>query len=186
MGKKVTHLQRERQTWQNDRAKIDEETQGIVWLVATLLHLLLWLTPPQLAFTRWYVFVALIASVLIYHSAPSLAWLAWLSTYISASTLVVMLHIVLLQRIFGPIKSPERSLLLFMFNAAQIVVMFGTWYRLCGQPAPLLKSILTFATIEYANKMPRLAIVQIATDFVLLAIFLGFLLGQFGAKNGGK
>src|SRR5262245_25041780 len=108
MGKKVTHFQRERQTWQNNRAKIDEETQGIVWLVATLLHLLLWLTPPQLAFTRlaedrrdcfteWYVFVALIASVLIYHSAPSLAWLAWLSTYISASTLVVMLHIVLLQ-----------------------------------------------------------------------------------------
>jgi hypothetical protein len=194
MGKKVTHFQRERQTWQNNRAKIDEETEGIVWLVATLLHLLLWLTPPQLAFTRlpedrrdcfteWYVFVALIASVLIYYLAPSLAWL---STYISASTLVVMLHIVLLQRIFGPIKSPERSLLLFMFNAAQIVVMFGTWYRLCGQPAPLLKSILTFATIEYANKMPRLAIIQIATDFVLLAIFLGFLLDRFGAKNGGK
>jgi hypothetical protein len=211
MGEKVTHFQRERQTWQNNRAKIDKETEGIVWLIARFLHWLMWLTPTQWGFTllpreadtktlearlnrftEWYVPGVLIASALIYYLAPrvSFAWftylLAWLSTYISASTLVVMLHIVLLQPTFGPIKSAERSLLLFICNAAQIVVMFATWYRLCGQPAPLLKSILTFATIEYANKMPRLAIVQIATDFLLLAIFLGFLLGRFGAKNGSK
>ena len=188
------HCQRELQTWRNNQGDINFYTEGIVWLLGTCLHRLLWLTPTQLAFTQLpedrrdcftecYVVGVLIASVLIYYLAPSLAWL---STYISASTLVVMLHIVLLQRAFPPIKSPQRSLVLFTCNAAQIVVMFGTWYRLCGQPAPLLKSILTFATIEYANKMPRLAIVQIATDFLLLAIFLGFVIGQFGAKDGGR
>jgi hypothetical protein len=170
--------------------KINLNTQGIVWLIGTFLHRLLWLTPTQWAFTRlpedrrhcfteWYVVGALIASVLIYYLAPNLAWL---STYFSASTLIVMLHIVLLQRAFGPIKSAERSLLLFMFNAAQVVVMFATWYHRGGQPKPLLTSVLTFATISHADKMPCVAMVQIATDFVLLAIFLGFFLG----RNGGK
>jgi hypothetical protein len=45
---------------------------------------------------------------------------------------------------------------------------------------------LTFATIDYAEKMPRVAMVQIATDFLLLAIFLSYLVGQFGSKNGGE
>jgi len=156
----------------------------------------MWVTPPQLAFTllledrrdcftEWYVVGVLIASVLIYYFYPGF-WPALLSTYISASTLIVMLHIVLLQRAFGPIKSTERSLLLFMFNVAQIVFMFATWYHWGGEPKPLLTSVLTFATIGYADKMPRVAMAQIATDFVLLAIFLGFVMGQFGAKNGGK
>jgi hypothetical protein len=132
-------------------------------------------------FTEWYVFVALLASGLIYYLAPDLAWL---STYISASTLIVMLHIVLLQPVSGPIKFAERSVVLFICNVAQIVVMFATWYRLCGEPEPLLRSVLTFATIDYAKTMPCecVAMAQIATDFVLLAIFLGFFLG----RNGGK
>jgi hypothetical protein len=156
----------------------------------------MWLTLPQLTFTllpenrrdcftEWYVVGILIASVLIYYFVPNF-WLAILSTYISASTLIVMLHIVLLQRVFAPIASAERSLLLFMCNVAQIVFMFATWYRLGGEPGPLLTSVLTVATIGSAKTMPRLAMLQIATDFLLLAIFLGFLLGQFGAKNGGK
>jgi hypothetical protein len=86
------------------------------------------------------------------------------------------------------LKSAERSLLLFICNAAQIVVMFATWYRLGGysETDALLKSVLTFATIGYAECKPFVAMAQIATDFLLLAIFLGFLLGQFAAKNGGK
>ncbi len=95
------------QDWRNDRAKINSDTKGTVWLIGRCLHQLLWLTPTQLAFpftrlpedrrdrfTEWYVFVALIASVLIYYFVPDLAGL---STYISASTLIVMLHIVFLQ-----------------------------------------------------------------------------------------
>jgi hypothetical protein len=47
----------------------------------------------------------------------------------------------------------------------------------------LLKSVLTFATINYADEMPRVAMAQIATDFVLLAIFLSQLVGRLGSTN---
>jgi hypothetical protein len=136
------------------------------------------------SFTEWYVFGVMLLSVGIYF-VPSV-WLALLSTYFSASTVIVMLHVVLLQRVFGPIASAERSLLLFMCNVVQIVFMFATWYRWGREPGPLLTSVVTFATIGYAKTMPRVAMAQIATDFVLLLIFLGFLLGQLGPKNGAK
>jgi hypothetical protein len=192
------HCQRERQEWRKNRVKINSNTEGIVWVIGRCLHRLMWFTPPQLAFTllpedrrdcftECYVVGVLIASVLIYYLVPGF-WLALLSTYFSASTLIAMLHIVLLQRAFPPIKSAERSLVLFMFNVAQIVVMFATWYHLGGVPNPLEISVLTFATLDYAKTpvaMP-VAMAQIATDFVLYAIFLGFLLDRFGAKNGGK
>jgi hypothetical protein len=44
---------------------------------------------------------------------------------------------------------------------------------------------LTFATIGYVDvdEMKPIAMVQIATDFVLLAIFLSHLIGRVGAKN---
>ena len=140
---------------------------------------------PLCWFTDASVVGFLILSVGIYYLAPNVC-LAWLSTYFSAITVIVLLNIVLLQRVFGGIASPERSLLLFMCNVAQIVFMFGTWYRLCGysETQALLKSILTFATINYADKVPRIAMAQIAMDFVLLAIFLSHLVGQLGSKNG--
>ena len=179
------YFQRERQLWRDNLAKINEIKEGIVGVVGKFLHRLMWATPSQLAFTllpedrpdcfdhrdcftEWYVVGVLVLSIVIYF-VPSV-WLALLSTYISASTLIVMLHIVLLQRVFGPIKSPQRSLLLFMCNVAQIVFMFATWYRWGGQSDALLKSVLTVATIGYATTMPRVAMAQIVTDFVLLAI----------------
>ena len=85
----------------------------------------------------------------------------------------------------GP-KNPRGSLLLFMCNVAQIVFMFGTWYRLGEEPEPLLKSFVTSATLDYVKTRPRVAMAQIATDFVLLAIFLSHLVGQLGPKNGAK
>jgi hypothetical protein len=135
-------------------------------------------------FTELYVFVVLIVSVLIYYFVPDLAWL---STIFSVSTVIMMLNVVFLQQVFGSVSSAERSLLLFMFNAAQIVVMFGTWYQ-CRYPKSeaLHKSILTFATISHADKIPCVAMAQIATDFVLLFIFLSFVVSQLGSKNGVK
>jgi hypothetical protein len=62
--------------------------------------------------------------------------------------------------------------------------MFATWYKLGGVSDPLLQSILTFATIGYAPAMPRVAMAQIATNFLLLAIFLSHLIGRVGPKNG--
>jgi hypothetical protein len=192
----VIYFQRELQTWRHQRTLIDFYTEGIVRWIGRCLHGLMWLTLPQWVFTllpedrrdcftEWYVFGVLIASVLIYYFVPDLVLV---SAYFSASTLVAMLHIVFLQRAFGPIKSAERSLVLFMFNVVQIVVMFATLYQ-ChySKTDALLKSVLTFATISYADKMPWwVVIAQIATDFLLLAIFLGFVIGRFGAKDGGK
>jgi hypothetical protein len=168
-----------------------------VWVIGTFLHRSLWATPTQLAFTRlpedrrdcfteWYVVGVLALSIVIYF--PRSVSLALVSTYLSVSTLIVMLHIVLLQRVFAETWSPERALLLFMLNVVQIVFMFGTWYRLGGYSGTeaLLKSILTFATINYADAMPGVAMAQIATDFVLLAIFLSHLVGHLGSKNVAK
>jgi hypothetical protein len=195
------HFRRGLRHWQRGLAKIANETRGIVRVVGILLHVLTLASPPQWAYigfgtedrplyfvTDAYVVGALIASVFIYYFVPDLAWL---STFFSASTLIVMLYIVLLQPVFGPIRSAERSLLLFMFNAAQIVFMFATWYQLLGdysETEALLKSILTFATIGYADKMSCVAVAmaQIATDFVLLFIFLSFVVSQLGSKNGVK
>ena len=156
-GIKVIYFERERQRWRDELAKINEIKEGIVRVVGKFLHRLMWATPTKLAFillpedrlgcfTEWYVVGVLIASVGIY--LVPYFWLALLSTYVSASTLIVMLHIVLLKRVFA-IRSPERSLLLFIFNVAQIVFMFATWYRLgCySETDALLKSVLTFATI---------------------------------------
>jgi hypothetical protein len=124
-------------------------------------------------------------SVVTYFWAPNV-WCAGFSTFFSASTVIVLLNVVLLQRVFGAVFSPERSLLLFICNAAQITFMFATWYNLCGVRDPLLKSILTFATISYVDvdKMKPVAMAQIALDFLLLAIFLSHLIGRVGPRNG--
>ena len=191
--------------WWSRRAQIANKTQianekwGIVRVVGVPLYVLAVLSPttwahigfgteedrPLYWFTDVCVVGALIVSVGIYYLAPNVS-LALLSTYFSAITVILLLNVVLLHRVLGGIASPERSLLLFMCNVAQIVFMFGTWYRLGGEPEPLLKSILTSATQDYARTMPRVAMVQIATDFVMLAIFLSHLVGQLGPKNGAK
>ena len=107
-----------------------------------------------------------------------------MSAYFSATTLIVLLNILLLERLFEEKASVGRSLLLFICNVAQITLMFATWYRLGGATDALLLSVLTLATISYEQDMPTIAMAQIATDFVLLAIFLSHLVGQLGQKRG--
>jgi hypothetical protein len=192
------HFRRGFRRWRAGLARICKETQGIARMVGVPLYVLNLLTSliTQLAyigfgtkkrhlgwFTDLCVFVVLIASILIYCFVPSLAWLG---TIFSASTVIAMLNIVLMQGVFGPIQSPERSLLLFICNLAQITVMFATWYSLYRVHDPLLQSILTLATISHVNEMKPVAMAQIATDFLLLAVFLSQLIGQLGPKNRGE
>jgi hypothetical protein len=181
--------------WRSGLAKIANETEGIVRVVGVILYVLKLASPTEWAyigfgtedrplhwFTELSVFVVLVASFLIYYLAPDLAWL---STYFSATSVIVLLNVVLLQRTFEPIKSPERSLLLFICNVAQIVFMFATWYQ-ChySKTDALFKSVLTFATIGYAECMPLVAMAQIAINFLLLAVFLGFVIGQLERRMG--
>jgi len=182
------------QDWWSGLKIIAQQTSGMERVVGITLYFL-----TLVSLTQWvhigfgtkerplhwmidaYVVGVLLLSFWIF-SAPSVG-LAWWSTYFSASTVIVLLNVVLLQRVFGEIPKPERSLLLFICNVAQIVLMFATWYHLKGgysRTDALLKSIVTFATIGYAENAPRVAMLQIATDFILLAIFLSHLVAQFG------
>jgi hypothetical protein len=181
--------------WRNNLKKVWAGTSGIVRVVGialyclTLLSLSEWIViclwrrdTARSTFIDAYVVLALILSVAIFALGPSF-WLAVLSSYLSGSTVLVLLKIVLLSAVLGNIGSPERSLLLFICNVTQIVYMFATWYDFGGQKDPLLTSVLTFATIAHAVDMPKLAMIQIATDFVLLAIFLSHLIGRVGLRG---
>jgi hypothetical protein len=180
--------------WCDELKKVWKETPwGIVLVFGIIIYVLKLFSPPTwviILFNRKhpsiadaYVFGVLLLSVWFYLT-PSVA-LAWVSVFFSASTVIVLLNVVLLSRVLGQVFSPERSLLLFICNAAQITFMFATWYYLLGglQDA-LFQSILTFATISHVPKMPRVAMAQIATDFVLLAIYLSQLIGRVGQRNG--
>jgi hypothetical protein len=195
------HFRRGFRDWWSRRAQIANETQidnepwGIALVFGVFFYVLTIASPTTWAyigfgtedrrlhwFTDVWVVGALILSVGIYYFAPNV-WLASLSMYFSVTTVIVLLNVVLLERVFGGKASPERSLLLFTCNVAQVVFMFATWYKRCGVIDPLLTAVLTFATIGYSTDMPHLAMAQIATDFVLLTIFLSHLVGQLGPKK---
>ncbi|WP_315701232.1 MULTISPECIES: hypothetical protein [unclassified Bradyrhizobium] len=180
--------------WRHRYLAIATRTSGIERVVGYFLHALTLLSPTQWrhigfgrerdrsvdTWTEWYVILGLAISIVFFRFPSQAA--AWLSTYFSAVTLIAVLNIVFLQRVFETIVSPQRSLLLFMCNVAQIVLMFATWYSVLGVEDPLLKSVLTFATISYSADTPRIAIAQIATDFILLAVYLSHLVGRVGGR----
>jgi hypothetical protein len=136
--------------------------------------------PASRLIEAWLSFGAAVACVAYFTKWYSLAVL---SSYFTVSTIIVVLGVVFLRRVFGDPESLERSLLLFMFNVVQMVFMYGTWYGLgeYKKEGGLLQSVLTFATISYPDKMPNLAMLQIATNFLLLAIFLAYLVGKLGS-----
>jgi hypothetical protein len=106
--------------------------------------------------------------------------------YLLASTIVVLLNVLFLSKLsfIGPPASNERTLLLFMFNVAQVVVIFAIFYRLklpfLSACDALLKALLVFGTISYPREAEGIAGVQIVIDLVLLAVFLAFFVGRLG------
>jgi hypothetical protein len=181
--------------WWDGLKRIQRQTRGIEWWVGIPLYglkLLLLTQWLHIVFGRlpsWvtdlYVVVVLALSFSIFYWCPNVP-LAWVSAYFSGSILLVLLNVVLLRNVFGDIESPERTLLLFMCNLAQIVFMYATWYHLEGpyaQGEALRKSMLVLATIGYPDKTPTIAELQIATNFILLAIFLGQLAGRVGTPK---
>jgi hypothetical protein len=117
-----------------DRSGI-EQWFGVPLKVLTLISLTTWVIILFNRKDRWitdlYVVLVLIFSVVTFRFFPNV-WCAGFSTWFSASTVIVLLNVVLLSRVFGEVFSPERSLLLFTCNAAQITFMFATWYKLRG------------------------------------------------------
>jgi hypothetical protein len=179
-------------------SKIDRGgLEGIEWLTARFLYAL-WV--PTLAF--WlriflskYFREALIVEVYVAASVAVtfVAWLlmancwwAILCSWFLFSTVVVLLHVVLLSKIFGDVQSVERSLILFICNVVQLVFTFSIWYELTHLPKgkALFSAILVFATLGYPKEAPTLLVgIQIATDFLLLAIFLAHIVGRVGYQR---
>jgi len=186
-------------SWWAGLVRIAAGTEGIERVVAVILYGLTLISPTQWVHIcgphnrriTWlidsYVFGVFVLSVIFFRGDPPNVWGAALSTYFSVTTIVVLLNIVLLQRVFGEIPTPERSLILFIFNVAQLIVMFATWYVILGHYSnsqALLYSILAFATISYPDQAPPwLAMVQIGTNFILLAVFLSFLVSQLFGRH---
>jgi hypothetical protein len=87
----------------------------------------------------------------------------------------------------APPKSAERSLLLFIFNVAELLIAFAIFYRgwfgLRVLEA-IKNAILVFGTIGYRKDnivdIGPIVPVQILLDFLLLAIFLATLIGRVG------
>ena len=165
--------------WWDGLKKIQRRTRGIERWVGIPLYGLTLLVPTQwipfVCETRerplssvidGYVVGVLAFSISVY-CHPSVP-LAWLNAYFSGGTLLVLVNVVLLRKVFGDIESLERTLLLFMCNLAQIVFMYATWYHLEGQGDALLRSVLVLATIGFPDidKTPTIGLIaalQIAT-----------------------
>jgi hypothetical protein len=112
--------------------------------------------------------------------------------YLLASTIIVLFNVLFLTKLsfIGPVASNERTLLLFIFNVAQVVLAFAILYRwklpnLQTYDA-LFKTLLVFGTIGHPEGAEAIVGLQIVIDFVLLAVFLAFFVGKLGRRASDK
>jgi hypothetical protein len=92
---------------------------------------------------------------------------------------------VFLSKSLGGFESAERSLILFMCNVIQIVFMFAIWYQLeaaLDRREALFYSLIVLATLGFPDRARFVVELQIATDFILLAVFLARLVGKVGIR----
>jgi hypothetical protein len=134
-----------------------------------------------------YVVATLVATISNWFCGPSF-WPSVVCSYFTLSTIIVLLHVLFLSKVFGDMESPERSLLLFFCNVAQIVFMFAAWYQLAGggqtKDDALFSSMLVLATAGYPPDARLIVELQITTDLVLIVVFLAHVMGKIG--RGGK
>jgi hypothetical protein len=186
--------------FRDDFKKIGRELQGVEWFVGTVLYLLwyfllsYWLShSPRIRKERrrfvieLYVVFCLVATIANWFFGPCF-WVSVLCSYFAASTIVTLLQVLFLSKIFGDMESPERSLFLFICNVVQIVFMFACWYQLLGaahtRDDALFTSMLVLATAGYPQDVHGIVELQIASDLVLVAVFLSHVLGKIGRRFG--
>lgn len=148
----------------------------LILLVSSFFH---W-WPDRYRVTEWCVVgTTALLSILLYYSHCAPLFSALFASYFLVGTIVLMANIVFLTKIFGPLKSNERTLLLFILNVVQLILTFAVWYRSeLGLQAnkAFFKAMLVFGTIGYPKGANFVVGSQIAADFFLLAIFLVFVL----------
>jgi hypothetical protein len=170
---------------------ISLKLKGIEWLFAVALYLTslgllsFWLERwlrrfvPQSVTIEIYVPAAVVLTIACWWW-PAFPFAVFCS-YLSANTVHVLLSVVFLSKAVGNIESSERSLILFILNVIQIVFMFAIWYERLqtgrSQLGALFDSLMVFGTLGYPNQAHVVVGIQVATDFLLLAIFLSYLEG---------
>jgi hypothetical protein len=76
---------------------------------------------------------------------------------LSASTIITLLQIVTLHRVFGEMHSATRSMMLLIVNVVQILYMYAAWYYVTtNDPGRdfLMEALYVFATIGHPDKVP--------------------------------
>jgi hypothetical protein len=140
------------------------------------------------SFPDWYVFGVTVPLGIL---AWSPSWRYWplclsvlIASYLLFSIIVYLLNVVLLDhKVFGGVRSPERSLILFMLNVAQVVLIFAIFYRSSEVSDPLVEALLVLGTINFPPEAKPMAAFQVAIDFLLLAVFLAHFVGGLGRRG---
>jgi len=122
-----------------------------------------------------------------------LLWLDWppelsasIAGFVLAGTIINQANVVFLSKVFGAPRSIERTLLLFFFNAAQVVLTFAILYRwklpTLSAGKAITYAIQVFGTLDYpkSDAVDVIVNVQVAVDLFLFAIFLAFIVGNLG------
>ena len=116
-------------------------------------------------------------------------FIAILAAYLLATNIIILLNVLFLKKLLGPPASDERSLLLFFLNVIQVVLTFAIFYRCklsISVGKALFKTLLVFGTIGSVDGAETIVGFQIATDFLLLAVFLAFFVGNLGRGRSDK
>ncbi len=133
----------------------------------------------------WYVVLKtfLVALLLIVPVKHSLSWLVQLVVwYLLAEMYLQLLNIVFVGTLKQDRKiSVGRSLLLLMFNAAQLVLSFALFYRVYlnkGIRDAVYTSVQVFSTLGAPEHARTLVTLQVALGFIFITVLLARFLGM--------
>jgi len=190
--------------WCDKRGEIIRETVGIerqFGLVIYALKMITALQIPQLLRGKselwppcrtesFVVIVTIVLGGLLLWSNYLPGWLLWVAAgYILANDIIILLNVLFLSKLFGSVASYERTLILFMLNIVQVLLIFAIFYRLripdLDAVNAVFETLLVFGTIGYPKEAKAVAGFQIAIDFLLLAVFLGHFVGRLGPRKEG-
>jgi hypothetical protein len=179
--------------YRDDIEKIRTQLHGIEWVAATILYVLQyallstwvsrwlvrWVAPARAV--EWYVVPSVGITLANWLFGPWF-WLSVICSYFAVGTIIVLLHVVFVSKAVGDVLSPERTLWLFICNLVQIVFTFATWYHFVGysKDDALFYSMVVLSTAGYPEKAHAIVELQIASNLLLIVIFLSYILGKVG------
>lgn len=156
----------------------------LIWPLFVSFYLNLFLRERRSLAIELYVLLCLGITVAVWVVPTTFG--AVVCSYFSLSSVVALLDVVFLSKALGGIESTERSLILFLCNLAQVVLMFSVWYQLEAQIdkyEALFSAILVLGTLGYPTGARVVVELQVATDLLLFAIFLAHLVGRVGITS---